>query len=327
MVKKRADTSRPVDPPESDNFKLINGIGPAVERRLHGVGIYKYAQLAALSPADIAASVTGIAGLTAERITQQDWIGQARKLATSSSSTGREPDEVMSVEPQHTATFSLEFSLNEDNSVRRTRISHIQSGFEETWDGWQDTRLRGFLEQRAGLFLPLSDKSIASIPAQSEPSGAVPTRVETKALTTEEAEVNPSIATTPGSFGALHLSELGVTAVDSQEPQKFIPQGQPFYIHLTLDLTDIKVPSEEQLSYKATIYSRRLDGRPPLTIGEESGIIASTDRITLNVKGRTISRGAHRVHAVATLRPVTSELTERIPGTTAAIDGDLLVIF
>lgn len=81
MSSKRSNSSRSGKPSEVDDLTLITGIGPAVESRLHGVGIYTFAQLAALSPADIAASVSGLAGLTAERIIKQDWIGQAHKLA------------------------------------------------------------------------------------------------------------------------------------------------------------------------------------------------------------------------------------------------------
>jgi predicted flap endonuclease-1-like 5' DNA nuclease len=84
MARRSSSTSMAVKPPNTDDLKLINGIGPGVESRLHGVGIYTFAQLAALSPADIAASVSGLAGLTTERIIKQDWIGQARKLASES---------------------------------------------------------------------------------------------------------------------------------------------------------------------------------------------------------------------------------------------------
>ncbi len=69
--------STTIQPSETDDLKLIIGIGPAVEKRLHGVGIFTFAQLAALSPAAIAAAVTGLSGLSAERITRQDWIGRA----------------------------------------------------------------------------------------------------------------------------------------------------------------------------------------------------------------------------------------------------------
>src|SRR5438067_13667107 len=75
ISKKRSETSRCEKPPKINDLKLVNGIGPVVERRLNGVGIYTYAQLSALSPADLAAAVDGITGLTAERIIKQDWIG------------------------------------------------------------------------------------------------------------------------------------------------------------------------------------------------------------------------------------------------------------
>ncbi|HLZ80089.1 MAG TPA: hypothetical protein VKP04_00520 [Ktedonobacteraceae bacterium] len=87
MSKKRSETSRGEKPLKIDDLKLINGIGPVAEQRLQGVGTYTFARLAALSPADIAAAVAGIGGLTSERIIKQDWIGQARKLASESISS------------------------------------------------------------------------------------------------------------------------------------------------------------------------------------------------------------------------------------------------
>lgn len=82
MAKKHIPTSRATEPPAMDNLQVIDGIGPAIERRLHSIGIFTFTQLAALSPADIAASVADIAGLTSERIVKQNWIGQAQDLAT-----------------------------------------------------------------------------------------------------------------------------------------------------------------------------------------------------------------------------------------------------
>ena len=64
-----------------DDFKLINGIGPAIERRLHEVGLTTFAQLAALSPDGLATLVEG-AGVSPERIVKQDWIGRAGELAS-----------------------------------------------------------------------------------------------------------------------------------------------------------------------------------------------------------------------------------------------------
>jgi hypothetical protein len=87
MTKRRSHNSNPSETSESDDLKLIDGIGPAVEKRLHRIGILTFAQLSTFSPADIAAAVTDIAGLSTERIIKQDWIGQARKLALQTTST------------------------------------------------------------------------------------------------------------------------------------------------------------------------------------------------------------------------------------------------
>ena len=81
MARRRSPTNRDSQLPKIDDLKLIHGIGPAVEKRLNGVGIYTFTQLAVLSPADIAAAIADLAGLSSERIIKQDWVGQARKLA------------------------------------------------------------------------------------------------------------------------------------------------------------------------------------------------------------------------------------------------------
>lgn len=84
MSSKRSPIAREEDLRKTDDFKLIAGIGPTIESRLNSVGIFTFAQLAAMSPADLAAAVTGIVGLTAERISKQGWIGKAQELATKS---------------------------------------------------------------------------------------------------------------------------------------------------------------------------------------------------------------------------------------------------
>lgn len=100
MSKKHSPTSNAVEQPRADKLRLINGIGPAVEERLNRVGIFTFAQLATLSPADIAAAVAGLAGLSAERIIKQDWIDQARKLAAKSIQADAQVDVEAPVESQ-----------------------------------------------------------------------------------------------------------------------------------------------------------------------------------------------------------------------------------
>jgi len=63
-------------PDQPDDLKLIVGIGPALEKKLHAHGISGYRQLATLSDEDIDQLETAIKA--AGRIRRDDWIGQAK---------------------------------------------------------------------------------------------------------------------------------------------------------------------------------------------------------------------------------------------------------
>jgi NADH-quinone oxidoreductase subunit E len=62
----------------NDDLKQISGIGPKLEQVLNGRGIFRFADIAALSKADIERldSELGLAG----RGVRDDWIGQAKAL-------------------------------------------------------------------------------------------------------------------------------------------------------------------------------------------------------------------------------------------------------
>ena len=68
-------------PAKPDDLKAISGIGPKLEKTLNGLGIWTYAQIAALGTAEIAwlDEKLGFAG----RIGRDDWTGQAGRLAGS----------------------------------------------------------------------------------------------------------------------------------------------------------------------------------------------------------------------------------------------------
>lgn len=65
---------------KADDLKRIKGIGPQNERKLHGLGVYHFAQFAAWSAenAKWAGSFMAFPG----RIEREDWIAQAKVLAT-----------------------------------------------------------------------------------------------------------------------------------------------------------------------------------------------------------------------------------------------------
>ncbi|MDH3373450.1 MAG: hypothetical protein OER22_14005 [Gammaproteobacteria bacterium] len=62
-----------------DNLKLIKGVGPAIEKTLNEMGIFRFNQIAEMSEYDIDRVARRLKGFHS-RIYREDWIGQARDL-------------------------------------------------------------------------------------------------------------------------------------------------------------------------------------------------------------------------------------------------------
>lgn len=289
MSKKRSETSRGEEPPEINDLKLINGIGPAVERRLHGVGIYTYSQLAALSPADITSAVAGISGLTSERIIKQDWIGQARKRATGSRSSEAREEVEAPAEP-----------------VVPPIVSQVE------------------------LIAPAAE-SIETVPP-------VVAETELAASALEVTEPAPPVVAPPGAkeahipppvvamTGTPYLHQIETISADAHISQNFFASGQPFNVHLTLDLSGVRMPDDTQFSYRAFIYSKSLEGHPRQVVSETSGIVTSADKVIVSVEGITLSKGTYRLKAMLILNPMTTKLVQQ-PDLVASKESELLLIF
>jgi len=64
---------------QRDNLKLIKGVGPAIEKTLNEMGIFRFNQIAEMSEYDIDRVAHRLKGFRS-RIYREDWIGQAREL-------------------------------------------------------------------------------------------------------------------------------------------------------------------------------------------------------------------------------------------------------
>ena len=62
-----------------DDLKLIKGVGPAIEKTLNEMGIFRFHQIAEMSEYDIDRIAHRLKGFRS-RIYREDWIGQARDL-------------------------------------------------------------------------------------------------------------------------------------------------------------------------------------------------------------------------------------------------------
>jgi predicted flap endonuclease-1-like 5' DNA nuclease len=308
-------------PAETDDLKLINGIGPAVEKRLHGVGIFTFAQLAVLSSADIAAAVADLSGLSAERIIKQDWIGQARKLAAESAASEARRTTTLpiesekSMEPYELATFTVEFLLDEHNNVRSTHALHVQSKREQTWTGWPKTQLVDFLSESTGQNKPSDEPDLLN----TEEPDHVPAIVT-------ESEPLTQLAAKPRLTGTLYVPKMEMIGVESAASRRTLAHDEPFDVRLTLDLSELQVPGNAPLNYKTSIYGKGR-GRPGLVIGEAQGSIIPRDRVAITVGGNTLpEEGIYQLTATVILGLPTMKLAAR-PGTTAIVDGGLLEVY
>ncbi len=62
-----------------DDLKKLSGVGPAIEKKLHALGVTSFAQIAAWTAEDIARVDEGLS--FKGRVEREDWVGQAKKFA------------------------------------------------------------------------------------------------------------------------------------------------------------------------------------------------------------------------------------------------------
>ena len=144
-------------PPASSCATSISSqpIGPNLVPRA-----FVTASLAQRAPATLPVYLSHVIGLTAKRIRQQDWVGQAQELAASQATSERSADEAAAYGRQHYASFTMQLLLDEANEVRRTRVTHIQSGQSGIWSGWYPAYLMDFVVQHAELRIETSEPAM-----------------------------------------------------------------------------------------------------------------------------------------------------------------------
>ncbi len=78
-----AVSAEPADDPERrslrDDLKQIKGVGPAIEKTLNDMGIFRFQQIADMTEYDIDQVAERLKGFHS-RIYRENWIGQAREL-------------------------------------------------------------------------------------------------------------------------------------------------------------------------------------------------------------------------------------------------------
>jgi len=66
---------------QADDLKEISGVGPFLEKKMHAIGIYTFAQVARFTPEDVD-KVNDIIEFFPGRIERDNWVGQAKAFVS-----------------------------------------------------------------------------------------------------------------------------------------------------------------------------------------------------------------------------------------------------
>jgi hypothetical protein len=297
-----------------DDFQRITGIGPALARRLWNAGILTYHDLADKSPGQIAEVLADVAGISPERIASQDWTGQARQLA------GPPPE---SSDPgQHYASFHLEFLLESDNSIRRTKVHHHQTEADDAWPGWNEDRLTSFLRDR----IPLDVAPQAAGAAGRQPPARSPSQPPAAPAGQPPAAV-PAVANLPPPAtlppSSLAIEELA--PVRAGQTSYVWRHDEPISARLTLRMKPAGGPLEAAFDCTAEVAARKLGGHDRLPIGTAHGTIRVDEPLSFELTGPPAPPGLYRLVATVAIYPAGHSPQDR-PIHSGGANGDLLQV-
>ena len=134
-----------------DDLTRIAGLGQDIARRLDEAGIRTYAELADCSAGEIATVLPGASPLLWGCI--DGWRHRAQELA-GGTAMPPERDGPAAGNGQHYESFIVRVLLNDDGSIRDTRMEHIGTGEAKRWAGWEHDVMLGFIKEAAAPAAP-----------------------------------------------------------------------------------------------------------------------------------------------------------------------------
>jgi hypothetical protein len=242
---------------------------------------------------------------------------------------------------QRYESFIVRVLLNDDGSIRDTRMEHIGTGEVKRWVGWEHDAMLGFIKEAAAPAAPpvLFAAPVGPLDAEPHPesvpeSVAEPSAtsqvppisqppVTVRAPTTPSPSAQPEASQAVAGSAAAHASPPGLLApiVRLRPDRTLLRAAEPFAVTLSLDLTKV-APQGERLSYSAVILARQLGGRSGRTLARPSGLlkVAGTTTITINAGG--LPPGIYLLGAAVSLRAAGASHG----GATAMAEGIMLQV-
>lgn len=321
-----------------DDLTRIAGLGQDIARRLDEAGIRTYAELADCSVGQIAKVLPGGGPLLWRRI--DGWRHRAQELA---GGTAMPPERRAPAagNGQHYESFMVRVLLNDDGSIRDTRMEHIGTGEVKRWAGWEHDAMLGFIKDAAAPAAPpmLLAAPVGPLDAEPHPESVPESVAEPSATSQLDPISQPPItaraptAPAPSAQPEASQAAVGSAAADTSSAGLLAPivrlrldrtllcAAQPFAVTLSLDLTEV-APQSERLIYNAVILARQLGGRSSTTLARPSGLLkaAGTTRITIDAGG--LPPGIYRLEAAVSLRAAGASRA----GTAALAEGIVLQV-
>ena len=246
--------------PAADDMQKIAGIGPALATRLAEAGVSRYRDLASFTQERLGAVVH----VSPERIAGQDWIGQARRLA---SDVPIDPEGHQTDPEGHQtyATFHVELLIDADNTVRRTKARHYQTDAEDSWPGWDEQHLIAVIRSKATLDTP------AARPTEPQAPEASPIHVD-----------GPGPAE-KGTHGTFRLA------------------GQPTTVRMALQVAPFDRADAGPVDFIAEVAARSVSDNARYPVATASGVATIDEAICLNLGGQPLPPGLYRLEAEVTI--------------------------
>src|SRR5215831_8282772 len=259
------DTVKRVGAPRQDDLTCIAGLGPEIVSRLNEAGTRTSAELSACSTGEIAKVLPGTSPVLWGCI--DGWRHRARELAKG---TAMPPERggPAAGNGQHYESFIVRVLLNDDDSIRDTRMEHIGTGEVKRWAGWEHDAMLDFIKEAAAPAAPpvLLAAPVGPLEAEPHPE-SVPEPVAEPGATSQvrplgQPPVTARAPTAPVPSAQPEASQaaIGSAAADVSPPGLLAPvvrlrpdrtllrAAQPFAVTLSLDLTKV-TPHSERLSY------------------------------------------------------------------------------
>jgi hypothetical protein len=243
---------------DMDDFQQIKGIGPSIAQALHAGGVHRFAALANYTPEELVNLLSiKVAFITIQRIERDDWLGQARRLASvqvtgdnlvvqaqePSSPAPGSPDALSasnhlkhrSTSWREIADFFVSFGheIDQQGELRLiTRVHHSQADQFIQWEGVASEQLITWMLAQAKL----SAIGPADVPLELQ----------------DEAKLGPNLLVQPEEEAQVELSDLWISQVEA--PSSIDGESQSGVLRLESKIT-LTGPDAINLTYERIPYN------------------------------------------------------------------------